>query len=71
VITDPYLCPKCGAKGRVVDSKKRKGYRYRSHECSRCGLHWPSYHSRLNVRREIRRILSKRAPTTVQKSTHS
>lgn len=66
---DPYLCPKCHIRGRVIDSRQRNGYRYRAHACGVCGLHWPSYHSRLNVRRAILKILATQSQRNVSKST--
>jgi transcriptional regulator NrdR family protein len=50
-LRDYELCPKCHGKGRVVDSRKRKGYRRRMHRCRTCKIAWPSFQSVINPRR--------------------
>jgi hypothetical protein len=61
---DPYVCEKCGATGKVVDSRKEPGYRRRRHECV-CGERWTSYHSRVHPRA----VLEQRAAAALVNET--
>jgi len=50
-LRDPEKCPKCGDKGRVVESKiRRQGYRRRVHRCGTCKVSWRSYQTVINPR---------------------
>jgi hypothetical protein len=35
-LPDPQNCKKCGARGRVVNSRPRDGYWWRQRECGTC-----------------------------------
>ena len=50
-LPDPEDCRTCHCKGRVIDSRRRRGYRRRRHECPACGHRWSTYQTRLNPRR--------------------
>lgn len=47
---DPECCAKCGKKARVIESKKRIGYRRRVHRCAECKVTWNTYQSTINPR---------------------
>lgn len=50
-LPDPERCRRCGKKGRVIDSRPRRGYRKRRHECAACDVRWNSYQSAINPRK--------------------
>jgi hypothetical protein len=50
-LPDPERCRECGAKGYLVDTRTRIGYRYRRHECPQCRLRWSSWQMVVNPRR--------------------
>lgn len=62
-ILDPDRCKSCGRKGRVVDSRRGRGYRRRRHVCRTCvdakgkPRAWTSYQSRLSPVPALRRWL--------------
>ena len=37
------VCPHCGAKPKVIDSRGRGSYRYRRSECPSCKKRWATY----------------------------
>ena len=51
---EPEACPRCGERGRVVESRRvgglRRGvgYRRRRHECPGCRHRWTTYQSVVN-----------------------
>lgn len=47
-LRDPDVCPAGHRKTRIIDSKRRIGYRRRIHRCCICGLRWPSFQSLIN-----------------------
>lgn len=50
-LRDPEICPTCHRKGRVIDSRRRVGYRRRVHRCGSCKVTWESFQSTINPRR--------------------
>jgi hypothetical protein len=50
-LRDPETCPRCKIQGRVIDSKKRVGYRRRLYRCRTCKVTWPAFLSIINPRR--------------------
>jgi hypothetical protein len=51
----PDTCWVCGSRGRVCKSVRCDGYIRRRHACD-CGKRWTTYQSRMNPRRQIRRV---------------
>jgi transposase-like protein len=51
-LRDPEVCPACKAdrQYRVIESKRRKGYRRRVHRCHRCGFKWPVFITTIDPR---------------------
>lgn len=49
-LADPQRCMKCGARGRIVDTRMRKGFRKRRRRCA-CGHKWNSYETLIDPRR--------------------
>ena len=51
---EPEACPRCGERGRVVESRRvgrvqrGVGYRRRRHECPGCRHRWTTYQSVVN-----------------------
>mgnify|MGYP000845587951 CR=1 FL=1 len=50
-LLDPDTCRACGARGRVINTRRYPEYRRRRHECPCCGRRWNSYETRLNPRK--------------------
>lgn len=51
-LRDPEACPRCHVRrSRVIDSRRRRGYRRRLHRCRICGQVWPVFSSVIDPRR--------------------
>lgn len=50
-LRDPETCPNGHAKPRVIDSRKRKGFRRKRLRCRICGAEWAAYFSLLDPRK--------------------
>lgn len=55
-LRDPQKCVKCGARGRIVDTRLRRGFRRRRRHCV-CGHRWNTFETLIDPRR-----LRERAP---------
>lgn len=55
IFQDPERCRGCGVKGRVVESRRGKGYRKRRRQCFACQITWTTYESLINVQRAMAR----------------
>lgn len=49
-LPDPERCRQCGGKGRVLNSRKRRGFRRRVRYCAPCDHRWNSYESIVDPR---------------------
>lgn len=55
IFQDPEHCKACGLKGRVIESRRGRGYRKRRRLCTRCQTRWTTYESLINVERAMSR----------------
>lgn len=66
ILTDPDICPTCAQRGRVINSRRKCGYRRRTRLCGLCGRKWNTYESLLNVQPVLarkRRALAAPSPS--------
>jgi len=71
-LRDPETCPRCQATGRfrVIDSRRRAGYRRKILRCRECGQKWPAFFTLVDPRRAIEAMADwQRALYTVPRST--
>lgn len=47
-LRDPEVCPHCGSRGTIIDSRKRVGYRRRVYTCRGCHVRWCAFLSVIN-----------------------
>lgn len=52
-LRDPETCPHGHAKARVIDSRKRKGFRRKMLRCQICGAKWPAFFSLIDPRKIV------------------
>jgi len=50
-LRDPETCPNGHAKHRVIDSRKRKGFRRKVLRCRICGAEWKAFFSLIDPRK--------------------
>lgn len=51
ILPDPDTCRRCGARGKVINSRRYPGYRWRRRKCPSCGHRWPTYETILSAKR--------------------
>lgn len=49
-LRDPETCPRGHTRYRVIDSRKRRGFRRKMHRCLICKIRWPVYLSIIDPR---------------------
>jgi uncharacterized Zn finger protein len=52
-LRDPETCPHCKAvqRYRIIESRRRVGYRRRVYCCRECGTRWPAFVTLIDPRR--------------------
>jgi hypothetical protein len=53
---DPRDCWRCRLRARVIDIDVCDGYIRRRYRCPGCAARWTDYQSRMNPRKQLRRV---------------